>query len=97
VELGIVTADLLNWPAVMIVPAIGMRSGTTMITRHRVEQHTENWLRVPKTRCPNCDAVIKVDRPREGVIIVCPGCTVQLEVVSADPFEIDFTEDWQEE
>jgi lysine biosynthesis protein LysW len=57
----------------------------------------ESRSRVPKTRCPNWGAVIKVDRPREGVIIVCPGGTVELEVVSADPFEIDFTEDWQEE
>jgi lysine biosynthesis protein LysW len=68
-----------------------------MITRHRVKQHMEDRLRVSKTRCPNCDGVIKVDKPREGAIIICPGCAVELEIVSADPFEVDFTEDWQDE
>ncbi len=52
---------------------------------------------MPKTRCPNCDTVIKVDKPREGAVIDCPGCGVELEIISADPFEIDFTDDWQNE
>jgi lysine biosynthesis protein LysW len=57
----------------------------------------EKKPRVSKTRCPNCDSVIKLDTPREGSIITCPGCAVELEVISADPFEVDFTEDWQDE
>jgi lysine biosynthesis protein LysW len=52
---------------------------------------------MPKTHCPNCDAVIKMDRPGEGYIIVCLGCGVELEIVNVDPFELDFTEDWQDE
>ena len=52
---------------------------------------------IPKTRCPNCDTTIKVEKPREGAVIVCPGCGVELEIVSRDPFEVDFTDDWQNE
>lgn len=50
-----------------------------------------------KTRCPNCDAIVKMDKPREGTIFTCAGCGVELEVICADPFEVDFAEDWQEE
>jgi lysine biosynthesis protein LysW len=52
---------------------------------------------MPKTRCPNCDVTVKMEEPREGVIIICPGCGVELEVINADPFEVDFTDDWQDE
>jgi lysine biosynthesis protein LysW len=52
---------------------------------------------MPKTRCPNCDTVIKAEKPREGAVIVCPGCGVELEIINADPFEVDFTADWQNE
>ena len=52
---------------------------------------------MPRTRCPNCDTTIKAEKPREGAIILCPGCGVELEVISTDPFEVDFTEDWQNE
>ncbi len=52
---------------------------------------------MPKTRCPNCDTLIKVDKPHEGAMITCPGCGVELEIVGTDPFVVDFTEDWQEE
>ncbi len=49
-----------------------------------------------KTRCPNCDSVIKLEKPREGAIIACSACGVELEIVGADPFIVDFVEDWQE-
>jgi lysine biosynthesis protein LysW len=52
---------------------------------------------MPRTRCPNCDVIIKVEKPREGGLVVCPGCGVELEIVSTDPLEVDFTEDWQNE
>ena len=52
---------------------------------------------MPRTRCPNCDLTIKVQDPREGTIIVCSGCGVELEIVNVDPFEVDFTDDWQDE
>jgi lysine biosynthesis protein LysW len=51
----------------------------------------------PKTHCPHCDSIIKVAKPREGVVITCPRCGVELEIISSDPFEVDFTEDWQDE
>ncbi len=50
-----------------------------------------------KTRCPNCDSVIKLEKPREGAIIVCSSCAVELEIVSTDPFIVDFTDDWQDD
>jgi lysine biosynthesis protein LysW len=51
----------------------------------------------PKTRCPNCDSIIKVAKPCGGAVIACPRCGVELEIINADPFEVDFTEDWQNE
>jgi lysine biosynthesis protein LysW len=52
---------------------------------------------MPRTRCPNCDTIIKLEEPHEGDVIACPGCGVELEIVNKDPFEVDFTEDWQNE
>jgi lysine biosynthesis protein LysW len=52
---------------------------------------------MPKTHCPNCDAIISVGEPQEGAIIVCLECGVELEIISSHPFELDFTEDWQKE
>lgn len=50
-----------------------------------------------KTHCPNCDATIAMDKPREGDIIACPKCAVELEIIRTDPFVVDFTLDWQTE
>lgn len=50
-----------------------------------------------KTYCPNCDAVISVKRPREGAHIKCPECRVELEIISTDPFEVDFLQDWEDQ
>jgi lysine biosynthesis protein LysW len=52
---------------------------------------------MPRTRCPNCDIVIKKEKPREGDLIICPGCGVELEIVNTDPFEVELTDDWQNE
>jgi lysine biosynthesis protein LysW len=63
---------------------------------------------MPRTYCPSCDAVISVDKPRLGATVSCPECGVELEVISASPFELDFPfddewddeweeEDWEEE
>ena len=51
---------------------------------------------MPKAYCPECDAVISIDNPRDGAQIKCPECGVELEIVSSDPFEVDFTQDWQD-
>lgn len=40
---------------------------------------------MPKTRCPNCDSVISMNKPREGAVIICPHCGVELEVIRTDP------------
>jgi lysine biosynthesis protein LysW len=78
-----------------------MRTGRKMITSSDYVQVTKTYhtgrLKMPKTRCPNCDITIKMEEPREGIIIICPGCGVELEVINADPFEVDFTDDWQDE
>jgi len=50
-----------------------------------------------KTRCPNCDTIISISNPREGTVIECAACGVELEVVRKDPFQVDFTDDWQNE
>lgn len=52
---------------------------------------------MPKTHCPNCDFTISMSNPREGAVIICSQCGVELEVVRTDPFVVDFTENWQEE
>jgi hypothetical protein len=38
-----------------------------------------------------------MDKPREGAIITCPKCAVELEIIRTDPFVVDFTLDWQAE
>lgn len=55
-----------------------------------------------KTYCPNCDAVISVKKPSEGAYIKCLECGVELEIISTDPFEVDFPQDreyqdWEDE
>ena len=65
---------------------------------------------MPKTYCPECDAVINVDKPRVGAMLECPQCNEELEIISADPFEVDYplddedcwegdweSEDWEDE
>ena len=51
---------------------------------------------MPTTYCPECDAVISMDNPRDGAQFRCPECNVELEVISTDPFEVYFTyeEEW---
>jgi lysine biosynthesis protein LysW len=41
--------------------------------------------------------VISVHKPREGNVIVCQACGIELEIIHTDPFVVDFTEDWQED
>ena len=48
--------------------------------------------RMAKAYCPQCDATIALDSPREGRRISCHGCRVSLEVVGDDPFDIDFAD-----
>ncbi len=54
-----------------------------------------------KTYCPDCDAVISMENPREGAMITCRECGAELEIISTSPFEVDypldFDEDWSDE
>jgi lysine biosynthesis protein LysW len=50
-----------------------------------------------RTYCPNCDAVINVDKPKMGATVRCRECDMQLEVISVDPFEVDFPLDYEED
>jgi alpha-aminoadipate carrier protein LysW len=51
------------------------------------------------TFCPECDGVISVENPREGSTLRCPNCGEELEVISSDPFEVDFPldDDWDDD
>ena len=47
-------------------------------------------LRVVEAACPECDYTIKLkSRVREGDIFACEDCGANLEVVSANPIELD--------
>jgi lysine biosynthesis protein LysW len=49
-----------------------------------------------KTYCPNCDAVVSVEKPKMGAMVRCRECDMQLEVISLSPFELDFPLDYEE-
>jgi hypothetical protein len=38
-----------------------------------------------------------VEKPRDGAIITCSVCGEELEIISTDPFEVDFPLDDEEE
>ena len=52
-----------------------------------------------KTYCITCDAEIVMDHPRLGAKIECPECGDELEVVSTDPFDVDYAydDDWDDD
>ena len=45
---------------------------------------------MPKTYCPECEAVISVRNPHEGDKISCRECDTKLEVISVRPFYVDY-------
>jgi alpha-aminoadipate carrier protein LysW len=53
--------------------------------------------KMAKTYCPNCDAVISIDKPKMSATVRCRECDTQLEVISIDPFEVDFPLDYEED
>lgn len=73
---------------------IGTKTGNRMTDRIGVPDQREK-AKMSKTHCPNCDGVVAMEKPREGDIIVCPVCGVELEIIRTDPFVVDFTLDWQ--
>lgn len=51
-----------------------------------------------RTYCITCDAEIVMDDPRLGMKFQCPECGDQLEVVSTDPFDVDYPyDDWDDD
>jgi len=52
--------------------------------------------------CPECDGMIDLgSRPQPGQKIVCPDCNARLEIINADPIELDWCyhepkRDWRE-
>jgi lysine biosynthesis protein LysW len=50
-----------------------------------------------KTYCPSCDAVVSVDKPRLGDMVICRECDTKLEIISTDPFELDFPLDYDDD
>jgi lysine biosynthesis protein LysW len=53
-------------------------------------------VEMPKTYCPDCEAVISMDDPREGAKVTCRECGTELEVISVSPFEVDYPLDYDE-
>jgi lysine biosynthesis protein LysW len=56
------------------------------------------------TYCLSCDGEIYATNPRLGATITCPECGEELEVISTDPFDVDYPpegdlddEDWDDE
>jgi lysine biosynthesis protein LysW len=47
-----------------------------------------------KAYCPNCDAAVIKDNPRVGTMISCRDCGTELEIISTNPFEVDFPLDY---
>ena len=51
--------------------------------------------------CPECEAEIKFDKPAEvGELEFCPGCGMELEVISTKPLILDYVfddEDWDDD
>lgn len=50
---------------------------------------------MPKTYCPECDAIIGRDKPREGAMVTCRECGTELEIISTHPFEVDYPLDYE--
>ena len=53
-----------------------------------------------EANCPECDAVITMQKPMKGEIVVCPDCGAELEVVNENPLKVELApeeeEDWGE-
>lgn len=50
--------------------------------------------------CPECEATITLMGVIKGELVICPDCGAELEVICADPLELDLApeeeEDWGE-
>lgn len=44
--------------------------------------------------CPNCQAMVTVAGPELWTMTRCDDCGIELEIISVDPFEVDFPLDY---
>jgi lysine biosynthesis protein LysW len=44
--------------------------------------------------CPNCQAMVTVVGPEIWTMTKCADCGIELEIISVDPFEVDFPLDY---
>jgi len=51
---------------------------------------------MPTTICPHCQATITAGDPQFGAMITCNDCGIELEIILANPFEVDFPIDYWE-
>jgi alpha-aminoadipate carrier protein LysW len=54
-------------------------------------------VKMAKAYCPNCDAAVIKDNPHLGVMVTCRECGTELEIISTNPFEVDFPIDYDDE
>jgi alpha-aminoadipate carrier protein LysW len=54
-------------------------------------------VKMSKAYCPSCDAVVIKDNPRVGAMVTCRECGTELEIISINPFEVDFPLDYDED
>lgn len=47
--------------------------------------------------CPGCDGEVYVPRSKRGQRVTCPECGAELEVVSAQPLELDWVREDEED
>ena len=47
-----------------------------------------------ETTCPNCQAAVNVADPELWAKTRCKDCGIELEIISVDPFEVDFPLDY---
>ena len=52
---------------------------------------------MPRAYCPGCDAMISMENPENGAMIICRECRQELEIISTRPFEVDFPLDYGED
>jgi lysine biosynthesis protein LysW len=52
-----------------------------------------------RTYCPSCDGEIIVGKPRLGAMVTCPECGETLEIINAQPLNVDYPYDdrWDED
>ena len=52
---------------------------------------------MPHAYCPNCDGTVSVDKPQVGAKVRCRECDQELEVISTNPFDVDFLLDYDDD